>query len=228
MATFLSGGRASAIALAVALAMPTYAGTVVETATFTGTTNYTTTLNVDPFDTSLGTLTNVTIFLKGTFSGSAAAESLDSAPSTVTLNLGVLEAAVGPNPSNPLSVSASASDSRSFSASAFDGTIDFGGTSGATFTDLMAMGTGTVSSSNGAILDLFKSPNIVDFKITATAFTSQTGPGNLATLFGTEARTDLKVTYTFRENEVPAPAILGLLGAGLLGVGLSGRRRLAA
>lgn len=50
-------------------------------------TNWTNMLSVQQFDSSLGTLQSVLVTLDGLVEGSAKTESMDSAPSTVTLDL---------------------------------------------------------------------------------------------------------------------------------------------
>src|SRR5947209_7413609 len=121
--------------------------TLTRTATIpTNSTDWTKSLSVAQFDPSLGTLLSVDIVNAGTFTSQIKVESLDSAPSTVTATDAGTLTLSGQGFAAPVT---SSSTGKTFDASAFDGIIDFGGTSGHDFGSQSANGSNsaTVSAS---------------------------------------------------------------------------------
>jgi len=184
------------LALAAAISLSGVAASAA-TVEFSDTINLTVTnwmldASVSQFDPSLGTLESVMITLDGSVEGAAKAESLDNARATVTLDLAaqiVASTSLLGDVANVLPIV-----STQAGLDAFDGTIDFGGTSG---TD-----TGTVTEALGQ--------------------STGSGAGNLITQFNTSASAEVTVKYTFTEAPVaavplPAAAPLLLGGLGLLG-----------
>lgn len=187
-------------------------------------TNFSDTVNIQQFDSALGTLTAVTVELVGTAQGNASAESLDASPTTVTLSLtatltaslagfGTLAEAV------PL-----VQETVNFTA--FDGTIDFAGTSGAEFIDQSATASDTQTYTDAATLAAFTGTSLLSLDVAGIANSFGTGSGNLLTLLVTNAGADVTVTYTFDEAPiVPLPAALPMFLAALGGLGFMRRRR---
>lgn len=102
------------------------------TATFTPfTTGGSQTQSVAQFNPSLGTLNSVQIILNGKLTSDVKVENLDAAPSTVNAQVNGNLSLSGPG-GNLLSVSPSIVDNNS-ALSAYDGTLDYGGTSGHNF-----------------------------------------------------------------------------------------------
>lgn len=117
------------------------------------TTNYTSSVTLQKFDTSLGTLNFVTFTLGGSVVSVIRVESLDAAPSTIT---GTSSATLAlKRPDNSALLSTLPSNSSSFSATAFDGVIDFGGTSGRDFGNIIGSSSDSFSSSSVSDLILF-------------------------------------------------------------------------
>ncbi|MEO0829891.1 MAG: choice-of-anchor E domain-containing protein, partial [Pseudomonadota bacterium] len=117
-----------AAAAFAALSVSAQAATITDSATIaTAFTNYATTATVSQFDGSLGTLNSVTVTLEGIATGEANAESLDAAPTTLTLNLA---ATIVASFAGSELVAVVPTVSVSNDVDAFDGVIDFGGTSG--------------------------------------------------------------------------------------------------
>ena len=212
----------------------TNAAAVTATVTATGeitmsTTNWTDTISVADFDTSLGTLTSVSFTLTGSLEGDAKLESLDAAPATVKVTLeGQIKLFDLDN--NLLNVSVPTTN-ETFNASVFDGGIDFGGTSGIDF------GTLTASDTDGptTLSSLTTSLTLADFtdgvanvfNISAQAQSNASGAGNVITQFGTRAGAMVSIVYTYVPTPVvgvSSPSHIALLGLGL--VGLAGVRRL--
>ncbi len=109
-------------------------------------TNWVSSMDVPRFDPALGILTSVTFELTGEVQGSAAVESLDALPSVVdttyqaTLTL--------TRPDNSVIVIATPNMAFSDPLTAFDGVIDFAGTSGITHGGIVATETEIVQETN--------------------------------------------------------------------------------
>ena len=180
--------------------------------------------SIAQFDASLGTLNSATITLLGTVSGSVSYESLDAAPSSVTTSI-----------SAEVSLSTSALDSLIVvlptqteirSATAFDGAIDFAGTSGGSIANLNANLSGSTVLT-GASLAEFIGNGFVDFTLNGTGVSSASGSGNLATIFQTAAGGTVTVTYDYSDAPAPVPLPAGglLLLSGLAGMSVMKRKK---
>lgn len=217
-------------ALAIAAALTPFTSAQAATISFSdskamATTNWTDVLSFSKFDTSLGTLTSIKFDLSGAVQGSGNAESLDAAASDVSLSLGALLGLTRPDGStlvvtNPLF-------SQVFNFSAFDGSINFGGTSGGSTGTVSANGANFFVSSSASDFSLFSAlgGGTINLGLNAVGNSSGTGAGNLVTQFNTAAAGNVVVTYTYTSaSVVPEPATLATLLAGL---GLMGavRRR---
>ena len=183
-------------------------------------TNWADTLVIPKFDTALGTLLSVRWTVNGNITGSAAFESLDAAPSTITTELRATITLLRPDNSPLVVVIPVASNTDS--ASAFDGTIDFGGTSGKSYPALAAGDIANSTSSAVADLALFSGVfgDTIMLPVTAVGSSTASGAGNLIAQFGTFAAASVEVCYTY--EPIPAPGALAVLGLGGLVVG---RRR---
>jgi hypothetical protein len=189
----------------------------------TTTTNWSDTILLPLFDASLGTLDSVELTLTGSVSGLAAGESLDGGPSTIVLDLkAFITASVASNPS--LSVDVNPIANGTFSATAYDGAIDFGGTSGVTYADLDATDADSSVFTSG--LAAFIGSGTFTMVLDALGQSTGSGPGNLVTQFNTNASAIGGVTYNYTPPAaVPLPAGLPLLLAGLGGLALLRRRK---
>ena len=142
----------------------------------------------------------------GNIQGQAKVESLDTSPTNVNLNFSATLTLTRPD----LSVIVVTVPLANFndSLTSFDGTIDFGGTSGVTHPGI------NVSASNNAIspppasdLILFSgppgSPGTINLPVTAVGSSTATGSGNIITQFTTAAAADVQVCYTYLVNTPP-------------------------
>lgn len=180
-------------------------------------------LSVSKFDPSLGTLTGVSWTFGGNVAGNAQAESLDAAPAVLSLDLKATITVQKPGGGQLAQVIPVVNNT--YNASAFDGTIDFGGTSGVSFLGLTGSGSdsGSVPSSDWADWTGIGNVTLATDAVGASA---GTGAGNLITLFNTDAGADFRVTYSYDPAVVPEPGTLAMSGVVLLGAfGVWRRRR---
>ena len=178
-------------------------------------------LNLQQFNPMLGTLTGISVHLHGDILGSARAESLDAAPETVTLNLSATLTLTRPD--NSTIVVTTPVVNRIASLSAFDGLVDYGGTSGVAYLNQSAHADNTVALSAGDFA-LFTGFGNVSGLLNGSGASAATGAGNLATLFLTQAGGFADVTYTFSPTMTPEPAAIALLGLGMGVLGFARRR----
>jgi hypothetical protein len=183
-------------------------------------TNWSSSVTVPQFDPSLGTLDSIEFKLKGTVTGLARFESRDNGPTTVVMMLKAKVTLMRPDLS-PLVVVLPLVQT-SDNVTAFDGIIDFGGTSGRTYDNL----SGDLTDSNvlnppGPVdLATFVGLGNVTLPATAEGMSFGSGSGNLVQQFMTNAGAEATVTYNYH---VPEPGVLGMVLVG--GLALFVRRR---
>lgn len=186
-------------------------------------TNWNDFLTVAKFNPALGTLTQVNIFLDGDVSGTAKYESQDGSASVISLNLQATITLQKPDLSFLVDVVPLANVVDN--ATAFDGIIDFGGTSGNTFNNLSGNASDSVSLTTPVDLALFTGPGSISFPAAAVGSSNATGAGNLISQFSSFAGAGVEVEYIYDEAVVPEPATLALTSLALLGLALNRRKR---
>ncbi|MEI7658238.1 MAG: choice-of-anchor E domain-containing protein [Phycisphaerae bacterium] len=185
-------------------------------------TNWNSLVTIPKFDPSLGELIRVRWRIIGQVSGNASFESLDSSSTTITTSLSASISLTRPNGSL-LSVALPVVNNTD-AASAFDGVIDFGGTSGKAYTGLSGSALATSSSTAAADLALFSAAaagETISLPVIASGTSSGSGAGNLLLLFETFASASVRVCYEY--TIVPAPSAMAMLALG--GMVASRRRR---
>lgn len=182
------------------------------------TTNFQQTLSFAKFDTMGGTrvLDSVTFSIDGSIFGSAEVESRDAFPTTITTtlaaNLLLIDSLM-----NTLVVTIP-SITNTFSATAYDGSLDFGGTSGITYSDLSANQYEEATYTDAATLAMFTGLDMASFTFDAQATSSSTGAGNITSGFRSTAGGLVSVIYNYTDMSIPvsAPTHVAVLGLGLL------------
>lgn len=158
-------------------------------------TNWDEDLTVPKFDIPGTTLLSIDFELSGGAEGSASIESLDAAPATVNTSFQATITLTRPD----LTVLAVAIPLANFSdnLTAFDGTIDFMGSSGTQHLGIMASDVDNVSTSSPADLALFSGPGTISLPCSAAGSSVASGAGNLITQFNTSAEASVTVTYNY-------------------------------
>jgi hypothetical protein len=211
---------------AAIVAAPAFAGVTPTQTLFFGpaTTDWTATLNFDKFDTNLGALQAINITLNGSVLGSIQFENLGSARNVSTSLAATITLSNGVNPIVVTLPAASFTDA----ATAFDGTIDFGGGSGKTRTGISNTASNSTTLTTPTAFALFSGVGQIPLTLAAVANSSATGGGSIVTLFNTQASGSASLYYTYLDNNpapTPEPGMIGLLGLGLLGLGAARRRK---
>ena len=187
-------------------------------------------LSVSQFDAGLGTLTGVELMLSGLVQGAVKYESLDAVASTVTANAAArLEVSGGPSDEVLLQIQPTVAADEM--AAAFDGALDFGGSSGGSFVTDAGSVTQSVSFIDPAMLSFFTGTRSIELLVRAIANSAVTGPGNLFANIQTKAGAEVVVTYQYDEvtassSNVSTPEPSALLSfIGLSGLGFMARKR---
>jgi hypothetical protein len=157
-------------------------------------TDWTQALTVAQFDPSLGTLTSVDIIDAGAFTSQIAVESKDAAPSTITATVSGSLTLSGAGVSGLVTTG---STNETFDASAFDGVVDFAGTSGHDFGPQTASGVNSTTINSPAALTAFEGTGSVAFTLVAHATSAATGAGNLITQIRSSASAQVSVVYHY-------------------------------
>jgi hypothetical protein len=177
--------------------------TLTETASVPNTaTDWTHGLTVAPFDPALGQLTSVDVINAGSFTSTIKVESMDNAPSTITATDSGILTLTGPDAIALITNSAS---NKTFNASAFDGVIDFGGTSGHDFGAQTANGSNMVTLTKASDLLAFETGGQISFSENAHATSAATGAGNLITQINTTAAAQISVVYHYIPSNALKP-----------------------
>jgi len=210
------------VGLVMAFGSPAFSATISYSGSVPVTeTDWADSVSITQFNPALGTLNSVQIDLDAHVEGSAKFEHRGNKPATVLMYLWANVEVQRPDTS--LLVGASPIQTTIDSVTKFDGTVDFGGTSGRTHDGLSGNQSNSTVTSDAADLALFIGTGSIVLPVLANAASGATGSGNMLFDFLTNASADVTVTYDYT---VPEPsALIGLAGMGLVGVGMWVRRR---
>lgn len=192
--------------------------------------DWTKTLTVNKFDTSLGTLTGITFSLNGSIVGGAGIENRSSSKSAVTAILGSELKLYNNSVANGAAlVVALPTFSQTFNLAKYDKKLDFGGTSGVSVNNLSATKSENTSYDTSYtyfkdLASLVSGSGQVSFDVDANGTSTAIGSGNLVATFNTSALASVTVTYTYDVPSAPpskgAPepkVVIGSLIAAFLG-----------
>ncbi len=185
-------------------------------------TNWSSSVFLQMFNPALGTLNSITFYLDGHAEGTAKFESLDAGPTTVTMDLSAVLKLQRPDLSDlvvTIPVAHTTDD-----ATTFDGNIDFGGTSGRTYTGLSADKSEFATTSSAADKALFTGTGLIELPSVATGASTGSGAGNLILQFSTLASSSARVTYDYTAVPEPSSLLALVSGLGLMGFAIRRRR----
>lgn len=212
---FLAVGLLLALSAASQGAVQTFGDTVPLTVT-----NWTDSVTIPLFNPGLGTLLSVDFVLGGTVDGSAMFESLDAAPQVVTTE--VSAAITLKRPDLSTLVVATPVASATTPVSFFDGTIDFGGPSGATLPSITnSIVESATAPPPASDLALFTGIGNIVLPVSAVGSSNAGSAANLLVVFGTKASADVRVRYTYAPVPEPSSFILAMTSL----AGIAGLRR---
>jgi hypothetical protein len=208
-------------ALAGLWSAPADAGTIVQTQ---GATlidvgkSFAVPLEFNRFNPALGTLDGVTLDLSAFFSGSVGIENVSNSPDVAHGIIAGTVTAATSDASLLVEVSPSAAGP-SHDFTAFDGTLDFAGTSGATDMVTGAPATGSASvPPPPTALSQFIGAGEIFLTLTATSFPVAEGHETESVTETADAHTTDVLIYSYTPFAVGEPASAGILMVGLLGL----------
>jgi hypothetical protein len=160
------------------------------------------------FDVPGMCLISVCVRLDGLEFGSVSFENYDNFPKTVTSTFTAKLELTRPD-LTPL-VTVQPTISFSDPVTAFDGTLDYAGTSGLTHANLVVGAADSLCMTDVANLALFSGPGTIGLPCTTTNLSTQVGANSWS--FAIRTAGSAKITYTFADCAVPAqPATWGRL-----------------
>lgn len=163
-------------------------------------TDWSQTRAVAQFNPTLGRLTAVEIVADGTVTSTIRVENVStSSASTATATVSGTLTLTGPGIPTGLMLTPMA-NAGTFNATAYDGTMDFGGTSGHNFGTQTARDSGSLRLTDPAVLALYTGTSSVNLTETATATSRATGGGNLVSHITTTAAGQTRVIYHYIPN----------------------------
>lgn len=225
---FNSIAAATTLAGVMATAGTASAASLTQTASYTATTgnyqvtDFDTDISLQKFNPSLGKLHKVTVDLLGEIRGDGRFENRSSRPASVTVNLGGFLSIDQTQLGVPPLLLVTPQTVVNYNVARFDGSVDFAGPSGRTFTGLSASQSGSRVFTDSAALNVFTGNGNLDFLFTALADSIVSGSGNITSEINTLARGSVTVTYEYKTT--PEPSLV--IGMGVVaGLGMLSNRK---
>lgn len=156
------------------------------------------------FNPALGTLTEIDISINGQITSDIRVENMDSSPAVITGTVAGDLNVTGPDFNQTF---ATTSQNQTFDASAYDGTLDFGGTSGKNFGNVTVPGSSAFTMTSAGELAAYSGTGNVTIDEEPVANSSATGGGNLDVQIASNGSATITVTYHYiPENNLPPGA----------------------
>lgn len=166
-------------------------------------TDWTRTLAIAKFDPSLGRLLAIEISDNSTITSDIKVENTsDQSPNPITGTTSGTITLTGPGLSLTVNPAANAG---TWQPTVYDGTLDFGGTSGRAFPAKTATASKTTVLTAASTLAAFSGNGNVNLTAAAHATSSATGGGNVAAQITTTASTSVRVVYRYVPNNCLQP-----------------------
>ncbi len=110
----------------------------------------------------------------------------------------------------------------------YDGTTDYGGTSGHMYTGIDVTKSEYNTLTGASDITLFSGLGTIDLPVEAYGTSFGAGGSTVARIWDEDAGAWGKVKYTWEGQDIPEPGTMALFGLGLLGLGAWRRRKRAA
>lgn len=173
------------------------------------------TLQIPQFDPALGELNGIELALSAQVDGKGQFESLDAQSATITVKL--IAKVDLMRPDGAWIVDANPQASEQVNVTAYDGTLDFDGTSGKTFSQMIGYDkSDTITFQSASDFSLFIGTSMLDLPVQAFGESRGEGAGNLALSFTTAATARVSVKYIYEEQTVNTCPVVAIqyLGEG--------------
>lgn len=164
-------------------------------------TNFEKQISLPKFDSSLGKLESILFELSGDVQGAVSLENEDAQAALVTGNLAAEISLKKPDDSLLLVALPTASVEEDLSA--YDGTFDFGGTSGVKLTEISNTKKESTLLSIPDDFTPFVGDGNFNLFLEAIGNSTATGAGNLSARFETYAGANVMVSYTYAKKDEP-------------------------
>jgi hypothetical protein len=158
-------------------------------------------LTFPKFDLAGQCLTEVCVRLDGSVAGFVGLENSEAFPKTLTTNFTAQIQLLRPSFAPLVTVQPAVPTSDPVTA--FDGSVDYAGTSGFMKSGLAAVAADSLCLTGSSDLALFSGAGSISLPCTATSLCTQTGANSWT--FGIQAVAAGKITYTFVDCATPAP-----------------------
>jgi hypothetical protein len=187
-------------------------------------TDFSQTLSVDQFDSSWGTLTQVTLTVSGGLEGGGGFEDFNSGPVDDSLHY-TLDQALDVTwvSGTLLEVDQNLDNVIPVNVPGFDGTIDFAGTSGYTEPAYTQGDSQVYVFTLPADLTAFIGTGMVDFNAVGNGAASQWAPNGVVAMNFSRGQATVQVEYTY--TPIPEPGLIAVMAAGATALVLRRKRR---